>query len=583
MPEPSSSPRREVAIVASVTLVGAILRFWGPGHLGLNQFDEGIYALSGLWIQSPRGIAGINPEVVAYAPPLYPLLVGVSYLMLGVTDVSAILVSQVCGVLTIPAAAWVARRSFGPGAGAAAAALVALSGPHVAFSRMALTDTTFLLCWVLAMGFGGRFLERPGILRAIPIGLMVGLAQNAKYNGYLAGGIVAMAAVWGFILPSREGRRGAIRAMTFGLIAAAIAGLVYWPWVRFVEGQPGGYAGLIAHHRSYLGGPSAWAEHWRLQMGQAVALGGSLVRGMGWGGVAWPVAWLGGWFAGGGLNRGPRTRGAWARLRLGLLVGVVVLGCATTSPWWIALAMTPWLVSDPRPAVRVVGLGWLVMAILTPFYHPYARLWLPLHAAGWWVVAGLVADLGPTPAPWAIAAGSGRWRDGVLGRPRGIALAVACVVSLVVETTWEPRARTVGSPLDPSDGLRRACLNIEADLAALGPNPPSRLLLVARPAVAFYLASDLDIALVRQPDLGSASRVARRGDHLICDTAVGADAPIRAEAFWVDRFDLSAMLQFRVYDALPPSTTSLDLDPGGAFFHRDRAITALIRVPIVPR
>ena len=118
-----SSLRREAVIVALMTLVGAVLRFWGPGRLGLNHFDEGIYALAGLWIQSPKGIAGISPEVVAYAPPLFPFLVGLSYTFLGVSDVSAILVSQVCGVLTIPAVAWVGRRTFGPGAGAAAAAL----------------------------------------------------------------------------------------------------------------------------------------------------------------------------------------------------------------------------------------------------------------------------------------------------------------------------------------------------------------------------------------------------------------------------------------------------------------------------
>jgi hypothetical protein len=30
---------------------------------------------------------------------------------------------------------------------------------------------------------------------------------------------------------------------------------------------------------------------------------------------------------------------------------------------------------------------------LTPFYHPYARLWLPLHAAGWLLLGGLAARL----------------------------------------------------------------------------------------------------------------------------------------------------------------------------------------------
>ena len=30
----------------------------------------------------------------------------------------------------------------------------------------------------------------------------------------------------------------------------------------------------------------------------------------------------------------------------------------------------------------------LVLSILTPFYHPYARLWLPLQLLGWVLMAG---------------------------------------------------------------------------------------------------------------------------------------------------------------------------------------------------
>src|SRR6478735_1039202 len=98
----TTNARREAAIIAGMTLVGAVLRFWTPGRLGLNHFDEGIYAFAGRWSLVPKGIAEVAPELYAYAPPLYPILVGVVYLVLGMSDVSAILVSQACGVLTIP-------------------------------------------------------------------------------------------------------------------------------------------------------------------------------------------------------------------------------------------------------------------------------------------------------------------------------------------------------------------------------------------------------------------------------------------------------------------------------------------------
>ena len=126
----------EAIVVAAVTAAGGILRLWSLGRLGLVHFDEGIYAMAGLWVFSPKGLGGLDPTVIPYAPPGFPFLVGLAYATLGVSDISAIVVSIVAGTLTIPAVGWLAYRSFGPGAGSAASVFAAMSGPHVAFSRM---------------------------------------------------------------------------------------------------------------------------------------------------------------------------------------------------------------------------------------------------------------------------------------------------------------------------------------------------------------------------------------------------------------------------------------------------------------
>src|SRR5262245_9354850 len=130
-------------LLTVLTLIAAVPRFWNAGRLGLCHFDEGIYAFAGLWIRSTSGISAIDPNVIAYAPPGFPILVGIAHLMLGINDVSGIVVSQVMGVLTIPLVYWVSRRSFGVGAGLASSSLAALAGHHVAFSRMGLTDISF--------------------------------------------------------------------------------------------------------------------------------------------------------------------------------------------------------------------------------------------------------------------------------------------------------------------------------------------------------------------------------------------------------------------------------------------------------
>ncbi len=157
---------REALVVVALTVIGGLVRLWSLGRVGLNHFDEGVYALAGLWALSPRGLSDLDPSIIAYAPPGFPVLVGLAYLGLGVADISAILVSVAAGTLTIPVVAWLAERTFGKGAGGAAAALAALSAPHVAFSRMALVDTSFLLAWLVALGQGQRFLERPSPARA---------------------------------------------------------------------------------------------------------------------------------------------------------------------------------------------------------------------------------------------------------------------------------------------------------------------------------------------------------------------------------------------------------------------------------
>ena len=325
---------RESLVIVALTVLGAIVRLWSLNRLGLVHFDEGIYALAGLWSLSPRGLGAIDPMFIAYAPPGYPFLVGLSYLVFGARDLSAILVSIAAGTLTIPVAAWLARRTFGPGAGGVAAAFAALSGPQIAFSRMALTDASFLLCWLVAIGMGQRFLERPGPLRALAFGLAVGAAQLFKYNGWITGAIVAAsAAAWLLCRPAEWRTRATAATWGWGVVAALFAALVYLPWFWFVESH-GGYKELLAHQRSYLGDFSSWPAHWSLQLAAERFLSGG-----------WP------WLLGAGLAAALAMLigvGDFAKdLRRLARLAVEAIGLATLcsirgSLWWLALVWV-WL------------------------------------------------------------------------------------------------------------------------------------------------------------------------------------------------------------------------------------------------
>jgi dolichyl-phosphate-mannose-protein mannosyltransferase len=472
--ETNDRSQQEWLAVAIVTLIGAILRAWPLGRLGLTHFDEGIYALVASWSLHPRGITALSPELISYAPPGYPILGGLAYLVLGRSDSAMILVSQLAGTLTIPVVAWLARRTFGPGAGFAAAVFCAFSGPHIAFSRMALTDASALLAWLIALGAGMRFLERPGFLRALLMGLAVGLAQEFKYNGWLTGGIVVGTALVGIVVRLEERKLGSIlKTFGWGGFAAVVAWLVVWPWYAFVEAH-GGYAALLRHQQSYLGGFNAWWPNFLIQADQVVAM--TDIRT--WF-VAGFLACLTIWIA-----RPP----SWILRRFAIPIILPLLALLFIwAPCWLGLIMIPWLLAWPRSSVRLVGVSWVVLTLLTPFYHPYARLALPGQATNWllmgWLVAnGFAAIRLARPEP-------GLSREGWTEHRRRLArdlfwiILTACVGFTVLVSTWKRHARPQPDLLAPSDSLRQACDQI----SILLPDEVKSLQILARRPEHYYL------------------------------------------------------------------------------------------------
>jgi 4-amino-4-deoxy-L-arabinose transferase-like glycosyltransferase len=472
------SAAREWLVIAGLTLAGAVLRAWAFGRLSLTHFDEGIYAFAGLWSVSPHGVLGLDPGAIAYAPPGFPILVGLSYTLFGISDYAAIAVSVMAGIATIPVVGWLGRRTFGPGAGAAAAALAAFSMAHVAFSRKALTDAPFLLTWLVAIGVGMRFVERPGFLRGLALGIAVGVAQNFKYNGWLAGAIVAAAALAGVLIhPEKRWRGPLLRILGWGLFAALVAGLVYAPWYVFVASH-GGYGQLMRHHSAYVV-PYDWRSNLSLQLGQAFALSGETYMGVATGLVAVAAC---------GLATNLR--------RTGFAAGLFALLCSVQGylPWWLGLGWSPWLLANSRPGLRPLGAWWLIMSSLTPLYHPYARLWLPLHALGWLLMAGTLSML---------AASETTITRGVRERRALVGIAVACGVSAVIHTVLaRPEPIAWHAVLAPDPSLRNLAFS---RLPQKIPEKGVVLRLYARRPLAFYLSLQGEYRLQLEPDLQRAS------------------------------------------------------------------------------
>jgi hypothetical protein len=153
------------------------------------------------------------------------------------------------------------------------------------------------------------------------------------------------------------------------------------------------------------------------------------------------------------------------------VAGVFLAGCPTL-PWWLGLAWTPGLLRDERPARRLLGVWWLALSLITPWYHPYARLWLPLVALGWILVGGLVPTLWKS---W-IARGEAPSRHLKAGALLGLGIFLIAVYQ-------QEKARPLPGLLARTDSFRR-------HLPDLAPDPNRAeydlLLLLARPHATLY-------------------------------------------------------------------------------------------------
>ena len=530
----------------ALTLVGAAIRLRGVGRLGLEHFDEGIYAFAGLWSLESGGLWDLSPDLIAYAPPGFPVLVGLAYAILGVSDLATISVSLLAGIATIPVVGWIGRRTFGPGVGVAAAAFVAFAGPHVAFSRMGLTDSSFLLAWLIALGLGARFLERPTVGRSLALGLAVGLAQNLKYNGWLAGAIVGLTAILDLCVRRPVVGRDVGRVLGQGALAAIVAALAYLPWYLFVERNQG-YSALLAHHRGYLGGVSTWWPHLKLQLAEGATLSG----GMAWNALTWAIAWSGWMF----VAVSPRQVSGWTAWikPVGVLAGgSLIVALDPRAVWWLGLAASPWLLRDRRPGVRLLGVTWLSMSILTPFYRPYARLWLPLHAAGWLILAWGLSTLGrvskpafPSDRPNLL-----RW---------GITLASLAILVLALAGPASERRIPFDRLLDPTDGFKSIAAALESGSSRL---PGDGLLTLARPPLVFYLALGGKIQARPLDNVGALHQPGARNRWALVDELQLRQAgdPDQIVAELRPRWRIE-----QVFEDRPNLPTLLDVDPNAAF------------------
>lgn len=446
--------RRDLLVVGALAILAFLLRAWALGRVGLGQYDEGVYALSALGTVDPGQPHRMWPSEALYAPPVYFLLVALSYLLHGPSDLAAVVVNVVLGSLLVPVAWWTGRSWFGRGAGLIAATLTALSEFQVVLSRSALTDVAFTLFFTIALVALVRAMEAGGSGRAVLAGLAAGLAWNTKYHGWFVL-LIGGAALLAWVRAAGTGSGDARRALRAWLLASVVAVLCYLPWAVFIQVQGGGTAGWTRHYGQMLG--TDWVGKFATHVANQYALEGPFTR------ASLPLGALVLVTAGALRPRSaPRfllavaALGAVALL-LGGAAGMMLLGIGAVGDLLLRR-------EDRARLATWVALGWAGLWFLAaPVYRPYFRLLLPLEIVTA-VLAGVAlerwlradpshASRRPGAGTLALAAAAvlavfivsrrlpdptDPWRDGTALRGAATAMTAVIPVGAPVRVVWEP-------------------------------------------------------------------------------------------------------------------------------------------------
>ena len=364
--------------------------------------------------------------------------------------------SILAGIATIP----VARLARPPAPSGPARGRAATSPrsrwPHVAFSRKALTDAPFLLAWLVAHRAWGT------VPRTARVSVRAVCRAGRRTRAELQVQRLARRNRRRREPPSPDRSRQTWRrpqagSATFGWGCRRrwSRPCVYFPWFIFVETH-GGYAALLRTIEAIWAAsrPGGQLEHSLARPPRCRARetgGGSPARD---GGDRLRTAVrsqlsasrAGDW----------RAFSAGASPRCGSLL-VSRPTCPGGSAWrgrW----GSSWL---RGPAHRLLGAWWLGLSVMTPFYHPYARLWLPLQSVGWMLDRRRAVRLGHSASVDAGEACRPRGSIGVGCGRAGVDLGAVCLLlaTIRIHIARPGQCHGAGSskPADPS----RAILRVE--------------------------------------------------------------------------------------------------------------------------
>jgi hypothetical protein len=262
------------AVVLVITLV---LRFWTRSDLWLDE---------ALTVNIAKQPLHTLPSYLKRdgAPPLFYVLLHFWMGAFGDSDLGVRSLSGVIGVVTVPLV-WLAGRRVGGRTAAWAAMLLVATSP---FAVRYDTETRMyaLIALLTVLGFLAvdRVLTRPRPGNLVAVAVVTGLLLYSHYWSFYLLGTTFLWLAW----QAWRGRRAWRRNARYGMVAMAVGGLTFIPWVPIFLYQsahtgtpwatPANFAAMVNAVSSFAGGGS--------NQGRALALIYFALIGLGLFGVA---------------------------------------------------------------------------------------------------------------------------------------------------------------------------------------------------------------------------------------------------------------------------------------------------------
>jgi hypothetical protein len=314
--------RLTILAIGAVVTTGVVLRFTTSSPMWLDEAQS--VAIAGRPV--PALFDALRQDG---APPLYYLLLHMWMNAFGTADASARALSGLFAVAALPAFAVLGNRLGGPRAGMAVLLVAAVNPWLVRYATEARMYSLVVLLALLTVISVDRLLTRP--TRAGVLGTAAVCAALA-YTHY-----------WSLYLLGAVGVLFLVRRLRAGMVALAIAGLLYLPWLP-----------SMAYQWRHTGTPwadgpsgSALADVVREWTDGGVAAAGWLVL------LVWPLMLL-------GAVRPSTDQDRDRRWLLGVVVGALVLAYLAAALTGSAFMGRYTAIVQPL-AVTLLGLGMLAV------------------------------------------------------------------------------------------------------------------------------------------------------------------------------------------------------------------------------